>query len=419
MGVFNNPITVIAINKLGSFIMLYAILNNIKVKASREIPRHGLFFCCNPNCSQPNLILKKGNHRIPHFAHRVECDCDKLGEKETDAHIEIKNWFEFFLKSDFEVEYTRIPGVKPDLLWKGKYAIEVQHSPISIEEIIRRNEIYIANGISPVWIFHAREPVLRNDNGDVVSTISLHAGIYGKKISMVGKLKVSETYRLRDVEKFFADTQLITFYFQFSSGTLNTHRGNFVKLIARYYHPYAENMVDYWDFYSEKSTFYSASNTEKIVDPKEFSRFIANQKFTKEIIAKFGLIRRPDPLEANIIQLIGKFFDKSVKINSYKEFRVISEARVFTLHIRKSYDLYKEFPFVGDTDDEFSIFLLTDLEQFRNYEYLISLKRNFLLYLYIPDQNPHLGILFKYSDQGIELIENETKFWDCGILMTE
>ena len=59
--------------------------------------------------------------------------------------------------ADHYVEYGEIHGVRPDILWENKYAIELQHSPIKPEEIERRNTIYAIHGLIPVWIFHREE----------------------------------------------------------------------------------------------------------------------------------------------------------------------------------------------------------------------------------------------------------------------
>src|SRR5271157_3468851 len=232
--------------------MQYALLENNEVKASNDLPRNASYRCRNPNCTMPNLILKKGPHRIAHFAHRANCDCEKNGEQETDAHLQIKSWLDSFLNdSTVEVECNRFPGVRPDLLWNLKYAIEVQHSSISTEEFVRRNEIYQANGIIPVWIFHAQEPCYKDEDGEIKSTTTLNRGIYGKSTGRVTGTMIEKKYRLLDVEKDIADSQLTVFYFDFNSLLSNKDELDHVKLFIRSYHPYAEMMIDYVDFRSK------------------------------------------------------------------------------------------------------------------------------------------------------------------------
>ena len=127
--------------------MIYALRKGERVKASRDLERHKDFLCPNEHCQHREVRLKKGLKRIPHFAHKIkEGICDKYAEKETDAHIAMKTSFQETLGIDIEyVEYWKIEGVRPDLLWKEKYALEVQHSPIKPEEVERRNRIYREN----------------------------------------------------------------------------------------------------------------------------------------------------------------------------------------------------------------------------------------------------------------------------------
>lgn len=133
--------------------MQYAKINDERVKATRELDRSENYLCPIINCENPQMRLKFGSLVSPHFAHISLGECVST-EPETNAHIAMKNIMQNFLGlEDRFVEYIGVKGVKPDLLW-GKFAIEVQHSAIQIEEIIRRNEIYLSNGLIPLWILH-------------------------------------------------------------------------------------------------------------------------------------------------------------------------------------------------------------------------------------------------------------------------
>ncbi|MFW9881126.1 MAG: competence protein CoiA [Candidatus Thorarchaeota archaeon] len=139
--------------------MLYAIMNGVKVRASKSLPRNQQYFCPYKVCDNPMLILKKGEVKIPHFAHlKKPTECQNHGETETGAHLAMKTYFQNALNiADEFMEFSKIPGVRPDIILKNRYAIELQHSPITVSEIKRRNRIYHKNKLVPIWILHARE----------------------------------------------------------------------------------------------------------------------------------------------------------------------------------------------------------------------------------------------------------------------
>ena len=136
--------------------MLSALLNGELVLASNDLPRTTEYRCPYAFCSHPELILKKGVLKVPHFAHKHAGDCF-IPEPETDAHLAMKQCFQQTLGIDIEyLEYGKIRGVRPDIVWQN-YAIELQHSPIKVDEIDRRNTIYAMNHLFPVWVFHRQE----------------------------------------------------------------------------------------------------------------------------------------------------------------------------------------------------------------------------------------------------------------------
>ncbi|MHA2176495.1 MAG: competence protein CoiA [Candidatus Hodarchaeales archaeon] len=139
--------------------MIYANLGDIRIKTHRNLTRKTKYLCPDEYCKNRELILKKGRKRIPHFSHKQGGEsCLKYSEPETDSHIAMKCSIQETLNIDGKfMEYTKIKGVKPDILWNEKFAIEVQHSSISAEEIERRNKIYFENNLVPIWIFHMDE----------------------------------------------------------------------------------------------------------------------------------------------------------------------------------------------------------------------------------------------------------------------
>lgn len=138
--------------------MIYANYNGVTIKATKELPYYSegaRYYCTNKYCMSPELILKKGSKKFPHFAHFDNTSCNEP-EPETFAHAKMKEFLQNLLEiPDEYMEFGNIQGVRPDLLYDKKYAIEVQHSPISTDEMIRRNNIYCQNQLIPIWIFHS------------------------------------------------------------------------------------------------------------------------------------------------------------------------------------------------------------------------------------------------------------------------
>ena len=97
-------------------------------------------FTC-PEC-ESEVILKKGNKKVHHFAHKPPINCT-LGAGESQKHYEVKKEiYESLLKEPncIKCELERVlKGVRPDISLKinGSYiAIEIQNSIIDIELIV-------------------------------------------------------------------------------------------------------------------------------------------------------------------------------------------------------------------------------------------------------------------------------------------
>lgn len=112
------------------------------------------YFC--PECGE-RVILKRGNIKIPHFAHAVNSHCS-YGQGETQEHLEVKRYlYEYFRQRGIEVhlEFREWDDIRPDVAakindnWVG---FEVQKSVIDISKIqerMRRNE---EHGVYVIWI---------------------------------------------------------------------------------------------------------------------------------------------------------------------------------------------------------------------------------------------------------------------------
>jgi hypothetical protein len=98
------------------------------------------------------MIPKCGEIRIWHWAHKAD-PCDAWSEGETPWHLA---WKRQFPESWVERRIER-NGVRhvADVLTPRGVVIEVQHSPLSINEVAERESFYGNMG----WIFDVREPV--------------------------------------------------------------------------------------------------------------------------------------------------------------------------------------------------------------------------------------------------------------------
>lgn len=150
------------INEQSGEIMLFAYAKDgKKIRAKNDLPHvseGGEYRCTYKWCPHPEMILRKGTHTIPHFAHKIAGGCDELSEAETERHLQIKDFMQAFLKVDIDaMEYSEIEGVRPDIHYDGKFVIELQCSAISDRDMVKRDAIYIKNGKTPIWMFDIAE----------------------------------------------------------------------------------------------------------------------------------------------------------------------------------------------------------------------------------------------------------------------
>ncbi|WP_456271800.1 competence protein CoiA [Bacillus sp. AK031] len=129
------------------------------------------FFC--PECKSP-LILKKGNIKIPHFAHQSGGACTGTHEPETSIHLKGKtSLYQHFSKSDFKVNlehYLPVIQQRPDLFIQDKnrqFAVEFQCSEISSLDFISRTRGYQQEKIIPIWVLG--KPIKKLGAGPVIS----------------------------------------------------------------------------------------------------------------------------------------------------------------------------------------------------------------------------------------------------------
>lgn len=113
-----------------------------------------------PGCHEP-VILRRGRHKIAHFAHRPGSQC-QLGEGETAEHLlgkrQLLQWYrQRGEQVELEVYLPQI-AQRPDLLLieRGhRVAIEFQCSPLSLKRLRERNAGYRQCGIGFHWLLGA------------------------------------------------------------------------------------------------------------------------------------------------------------------------------------------------------------------------------------------------------------------------
>jgi len=112
------------------------------------------------------LVVKNGNVRVSHFAHKSTGDCDDYDNDMSEWH---RNWQKKFPLKNREVvlrmdrndpfaEHYKHLTRRTDVLCFG-YAIEFQNSPITSEEFDERCNFYNRLGYKVIWIFNTIEAI--------------------------------------------------------------------------------------------------------------------------------------------------------------------------------------------------------------------------------------------------------------------
>lgn len=146
--------------------MLVAEVASQRVEARRNLPDAN--YVC-PDCRQP-VILKRGRVKVAHFAHSAPADCSAVGEsirhllakavlaekyRELDYRVVLEERHpERRRRIDLAV-YLPEREYWPTTYPPRQFAVEVQDSPISPREMVRRQNADLELGFSvpTVWIF--------------------------------------------------------------------------------------------------------------------------------------------------------------------------------------------------------------------------------------------------------------------------
>ena len=150
------------------------------------------YFC--PICGE-KLVLKKGEVRIPHFAHPAHSSCsDSWHYDMSDWHRE---WQERFPREAQEVVMTANGEKHRADVFVKNTVIEFQHSPLSCDEFEERNAFYISLGYKVIWLFDLTE----NFHDDSIEESQKRANVF--KWRRPKSTFNDFDYRNRDVELYF------------------------------------------------------------------------------------------------------------------------------------------------------------------------------------------------------------------------
>lgn len=166
-------------------------MNGVWAKDSLLGLRESETFLC-PSCKK-TVLLRIGNHRIPHFAHVKKSDCDSFSEGESAYHLEGKvQLYEWLTHQGYSPElepYFKKVKQRPDLFvcnQKYQYTIEFQCSALDSNRFKERTENYILNGFSPLWILGGKRLKQTSNNRFTLSTFDwMFTKLINKKPSLL------------------------------------------------------------------------------------------------------------------------------------------------------------------------------------------------------------------------------------------
>ncbi|EOA3459960.1 competence protein CoiA [Enterococcus hirae] len=121
--------------------MMVAIDKHGKRYLATTCTKRQSLFC--PACKEP-VILKTGQQKTAHFAHKNLQDCFGFSEKETTEHLQLKKYFfewcrQFVTHPPVLEAYLPALRQRPDILC-GDLAIEIQCSVLAYERMKERTK---------------------------------------------------------------------------------------------------------------------------------------------------------------------------------------------------------------------------------------------------------------------------------------
>lgn len=147
-------------------------LPDLNRKDIQELPR-SIYYC--PDCNAP-VILKKGNYKIPHFAHFKTCSSNLLSPIETQQHLAGKHllyslFSNYFHQVQLEYYFPLLKQRADLYLGSGLFlVVEYQCSSITATEVISRTDGYRRLGYTVRWLLH---PQFLPENQNALTIVKL------------------------------------------------------------------------------------------------------------------------------------------------------------------------------------------------------------------------------------------------------
>ncbi|PKK88821.1 MAG: competence protein CoiA [Candidatus Wallbacteria bacterium HGW-Wallbacteria-1] len=165
--------------------MLTAIIeaSGRKIIAGDSYRVLGPFKC--PGCGR-EVILRKGEFKLPHFAHRPPHTCP-WGEGESEIHLlgksivyNILEKHGHYVTLDLEKDFGRVVA-DVFVAYRGiAAAFEIQRSRIPVSEFIRRTTAYAAMNVHVLWLVPFSDEVLAEGYSPSICEKWLHALYFGR-----------------------------------------------------------------------------------------------------------------------------------------------------------------------------------------------------------------------------------------------
>lgn len=134
--------------------MITALNENKHNVIAKNSEKGEKYYC---SCCDEEVILKKGSIKVHHFSHKSHSDCLFQGKPESEEHKRYKTQiYETFkgqgLDAVLEDTSYKKHGIIPDITVNG-YAVEIQLSSITRDEIQRRSRLMARARLKPLWVF--------------------------------------------------------------------------------------------------------------------------------------------------------------------------------------------------------------------------------------------------------------------------
>jgi competence CoiA-like predicted nuclease len=151
-----------------------------KRKLSYHVERGKFEEIICPHCNSKMLFVD-GIKVIKHFRHKIKRNCQY---SETERHLEMKDFFVRLLDlTEENVEVRLGENIADIYLPDLNIAIEVQHSPIPYQDILKRTKSYSEKGIHVLWVFDFDLITMKEVSKDITkSEINFKIPIFIKEI---------------------------------------------------------------------------------------------------------------------------------------------------------------------------------------------------------------------------------------------